>query len=90
MTSEIERFKAWRQRLLDEHKDEPEWQEEVIAFFLDLYRQTYPARSFPFLLELWENNQGEGGKGQSDGRKTNDEGRDAEHHGEGGEAPGDS
>ena len=64
--SEIERFKAWRKRTLEEHKDEPKWQEEVIAFFLDLYRQTYPARAFPLMLELWEQTEGGEGKGPTD------------------------
>jgi len=51
--SEIDRFLAWRQRLLREHENEPEWQEEIWAFFLDLYRQTYPARTFQLVMELW-------------------------------------
>lgn len=52
-TSEIERFLAWRARLLKEHENEPDWQKEIWAFFLDLYRQTYPVRTFPFVMELW-------------------------------------
>ncbi len=58
--SEIDRFLAWRDRLLEEHKDEPEWQEEIWAFFLDLYYQTYPARTFQFVMELWGHYWGEG------------------------------
>lgn len=65
-TSEIERFLAWCMRVLEEHKDEPEWQQETDAFFMDLYRQTYPARTFPLLMELWSYHHGGEGKGISD------------------------
>lgn len=52
--SEVEKFEAWRTRTLKEHENDSAWQKEVPAFFLDLYQQTYPARRFPLMLELYE------------------------------------
>ncbi len=74
VTSEIERFEKWRSRLLEEHKGEEDWQKEIIAFFLDLYMQTYPARSFPLMLELWgvysPGDEGEGSKDETNTKRS--------------------
>jgi hypothetical protein len=41
-------------------KENPDWDAEAHAFFMDLYTQTYPARRFDLMLELLELHPGDG------------------------------
>jgi hypothetical protein len=49
--SEADRFYAWREEKIREN---PDWKHEFRDWFLGMYLQTYPARTFPLMSELFD------------------------------------
>lgn len=53
--NQVDRFYAWRKQKIEEN---PDWCDEERDWFLGMYLQTYPARSFPLVSELFNNHEG--------------------------------
>ncbi len=50
-TSAANRFYAWRKQKIEEN---PTWRDEYRDWFLGMYLQTYPARTFALTTELFD------------------------------------
>lgn len=50
-TPATEHFYLWRKEKITEN---PEWKVETRDWFLGMYLNTYPARSFPLMVQLFD------------------------------------
>ena len=48
---DADRFYAWREEKIREN---PDWKDELRDWFLGMYLQTYPARTFALVSELFD------------------------------------
>lgn len=58
----IDDYHRWRLRSIEEN---PGWKDEEPSFFLYLYTRTYPARTFPLLLALYNHHKENVSRGTS-------------------------